>query len=106
MPAQRRIRWPSKKIRQKHDPSVFQIWSAVHGLGKRGAGLGIATGAIVLTVVNFYIGKVQQQAGLLGDMAGIAHLGGLDVALSIIIGAVVVRATLQATKIFVTKAGS
>lgn len=71
-----------------------------------GAGLGIATGAIVLTVLNFYIGKVQQQAGLLGDMAGIAHLGGLDVALSIIIGAVVVRATLQATKIFVTKAGS
>lgn len=71
-----------------------------------GAGLGIATGAIVLTVINYYIGKVQQQAGMLGDMAGIAHLGGLDVAISIIIGAIVVRATLLATKVFVTKAGS
>lgn len=70
-----------------------------------GAGLGVATGAILLTVINFYIGKIQQQAGLIGDMAGIAHLAGLDVAISIIIGAVVVRATLQATKVFVTKAG-
>lgn len=71
-----------------------------------GAGLGIATGAIVLAVVNYYISKIQQQAGILGDMAGIAHLGGLDVAISIVIGAVVVRASLFATKVFITKAGS
>lgn len=69
------------------------------------AGLGIATGAIVLTVINYYIGKIQQQAGFIGDMAGIAHLGGLDTAISIIVGAVVVRATLGATKITLTKAG-
>lgn len=71
-----------------------------------GAGLGIATGAIVLTVINYYISKIQQQAGILGDMAGIAHLGGLDVAISIIVGAIVVRASLLATKVFITKAGS
>lgn len=71
-----------------------------------GAGLGVATGAIVLAVVNYYISKIQQQAGILGDMAGIAHLGGLDVAISIVIGAVVVRASLFATKVFITKAGS
>lgn len=69
------------------------------------AGLGIVTGAIVLTVINYYIGKIQQQAGFIGDMAGIAHLGGLDTAISIIVGAVVVRATLGATKITLTKAG-
>ena len=70
-----------------------------------GAGLGIVTGAIVLTVLNYYIGKIQQQAGFLGDMAGIAHLGGLDTAISVIIGAVVVRATLGATKLSIVKAG-
>lgn len=70
-----------------------------------GAGLGIITGAIVLTVLNYYIGKIQQQAGFLGDMAGIAHLGGLDTAISVIIGAVVVRATLGATKLSIVKAG-
>lgn len=70
-----------------------------------GAGIGIVTGAIVLTVLNYYIGKIQQQAGFLGDMAGIAHLGGLDTAISVIIGAVVVRATLGATKLSIVKAG-
>lgn len=69
-----------------------------------GAGLGLATGAIVLSIINHYISKIQQQAGFLGDMAGIAHLGGLDTAISIIIGAVVVRATLGATKLSLVKA--
>lgn len=71
-----------------------------------GAGLGVATGAIVLTVVNYYVRKVQQQAGLIGDMAGIAHIAGLDVAMSIIIGSIVVRASLQSMKVFIVKAGS
>lgn len=68
-----------------------------------GAGLGLATGAIVLTVINYYIGKITASAGALGDMAAILHLGGMDAAISIIIGAVVVRATLSATKLSLTK---
>ena len=48
--------------------------------------------------------KIQQQAGLLGDMAGIAHLGGLDKAISILIGAVIIRATILASQAFLTKA--
>lgn len=77
------------------------------GLARRvlvGAGLGIATGAITLTVINYYIGKIQAQASALGDMASILSLGGLDTAISIIIGACVVRATLVSTKISIIKA--
>lgn len=70
-----------------------------------GAGLGLASGAIVLNVINFYIGKITSQAGALGSMAGILHLAGVDVAISIIIGAVVVRATISATKLSLIKAG-
>lgn len=68
-----------------------------------GAGLGLATGAIVLTVINYYINKITASAGALGDMAAILHIGGMDTAISIVIGAVVVRASLSATKMSLTK---
>lgn len=77
------------------------------GLGKRvlvGMGLGLASGAVVLTVINYYINKIVMSASRLGDMAAILHLGGMDVAVSIIIGAVIVRATIGATKVSLTKA--
>ncbi len=38
------------------------------------------------------------------DMAAILHLSGMDVAVSIVIGAVVVRATIGATKMSLTRA--
>lgn len=78
------------------------------GLAKRvlvGAGLGLASGVITLTVINFYIAKIQAQSGTLGDMAAILHIGGLDTAISIIIGACVVRASLMAAKLSIIKAG-
>lgn len=88
---------------------LFTLLQKLFGsMGKRvlvGAGLGLASGAIVLTVVNYYVGKITAQAGALGSMAGILHLAGMDKAISIIIGAVVVRATLQSTKLSLIKAG-
>lgn len=77
------------------------------GMGKRvlvGMGLGIASGAISLVVINYYINKIVSSAGALGDMAAILHIGGMDTAISIVIGAVVVRASLGATKLSLTKA--
>lgn len=68
-----------------------------------GAGLGLASGLIVLTVINYYINKIVQSAGALGDMAALLHIGGMDTAISIVIGAVVVRATLSATKLSLTR---
>ena len=77
------------------------------GLGKRvlvGMGLGLASGAIVLMVINYYINKIVASASRLGDMAAILHLAGMDVAVSIVIGAVIVRATIGATKLSLSKA--
>jgi len=90
------------------------MWSALAklykglfgGMGKQvllGAGLGVISGGATLVVINYYINKVTSSAGALGDMAAILHLGGMDTAISIIIGAVVVRATLSATKLSLTK---
>lgn len=76
-------------------------------LGKRvlvGAGLGLASGTIIHTVINYYLDKIISQAGLLGKMSGILHLAGVDTAISIIIGGVVVRATISATKLSLVKA--
>lgn len=76
------------------------------GFGKRvlvGMGLGLASGAIVLTVINYYINKIVSSASRLGDMAAILHLAGMDVAISIVIGAVIVRATIGATKLSLSK---
>lgn len=78
----------------------------IKGFGKNmliGAGLGLASSAIVLTVVNHYINKIIASAGALGQMAAILHLGGMDIAISIVIGAVVVRATLVSTKLSLVK---
>lgn len=66
-------------------------------------GLGLATGGALLAVLNYYINKVQQQAGLMGDMAQLLKIGGFDTALSIIAGAMVVRATMVATQVSLTK---
>lgn len=69
-----------------------------------GAGLGLASGLITLQVVNYYISKIQTSAGFLGSMAAILHLGGMDKAISIVIGACVVRAMLSSAKLSLVKA--
>lgn len=76
------------------------------GMGKRvllGMGLGLASGAISLAVINYYINKIVASAGAIGDMAAILHLAGMDTALSIMIGAIVIRASLGATKLSLSK---
>ncbi|MBF2720645.1 DUF2523 domain-containing protein [Psychrobacter sp. NG254] len=83
------------------------ITSTFGGLGKRvllGMGLGLASGAIVFAVINYYVNKIVVSAGALGDMAAILHLAGMDAAVSIVIGAVIVRATIGATKISLSRA--
>lgn len=75
-------------------------------MGKRvllGAGLGLVSGAATLIVINYYINKIVSSAGAIGDMAAILHIGGMDTAISIIVGAIVVRATLGATKLSLSK---
>ena len=58
-----------------------------------GAGVGLVTSQIVLTVVNSIIDKAITQMGLFSAV-GLLGLSGVDVGLSIIIFALVARATM------------
>lgn len=86
---------------------LSRLFLALFGkMGKRvllGMGLGLASGAATLLVINYYVNKIVASAGALGDMAAILHIGGMDTAISIIIGAIIVRATLGATKLSLSK---
>lgn len=75
-----------------------------------GAGLGVASSAISFMVLNYYIGKLINHLSNFGVAGQFGHgvialfgIAGLDVALSIIIGAYVVKFTIKKTRVFLTK---
>lgn len=68
------------------------------GLGRQiliSLGIGITSGAVVMQLFNYFLAKIQAQAGFIGAGASLFGLAGLDTALSIIIGACFVRASLS-----------
>lgn len=71
-----------------------------------GAGLTLASNAVFLTIVNQYINNLRGQVGgLSADLASLIHLTGGDLALSIILSAVVTRLTINPPKLSVMKGG-
>jgi hypothetical protein len=69
-----------------------------------GAGIGLVTSQFILTITNQYISKSFNSFSGVGVAMGMMGLSGLDVALSIIIGAVVARATINSLKVSFSKA--
>lgn len=73
-----------------------------------GAGLTLSSGALSFAVINFYINKLLGYLSGIGGSFGsslIALFGiaGLDTALSIIIGAYVVKFTIKKAQVFLSK---
>lgn len=69
------------------------------------AGLGLATAAFFTTILNIYIDRViNNLGGMPASVLGLLGLFGFDKALSIIIGALVMRASINAMSISVRKA--
>lgn len=69
-----------------------------------GAGLTLGTSAVVLTALNAAVSKVRSDLGQISsDLLALMHLSGIDVAMSIVIGAIVTRHTLQSTKLTLKK---
>lgn len=63
-----------------------------------GAGLGLASTAGILTALNVYISRLQQQANsMASDAIALLALSGFHIAFSMVIGAVVFRLTLNAS---------
>lgn len=60
-----------------------------------GAGIGLASAGVSLVVINYFISKITESTGSIGyGVAGLFGLAGIDKALSIVIGAYVLKAML------------
>ena len=68
-----------------------------------GAGLSLLSSGAILIVVNQYVSGAIAQFGSLGLVAGLCSLAKLDVAMSIIIGAIVFRVTVGTAAIKIGK---
>jgi ABC-type cobalamin transport system permease subunit len=69
-----------------------------------GAGLAIASSQIILSIINVYINKALSGMST-GASSAMAFLGlsGADVAISILIGALIARATMEAMNLGLKK---
>lgn len=71
-----------------------------------GAGIGLASAGVSLVVINYFISKITEMTGSIGyGVAGLFGLAGLDKALSIVIGAFVLKAMLQQGSLSFRKLG-
>lgn len=71
-----------------------------------GAGIGLVSAGISLIVINYFISKIVFMTGSIGyGVAGLFGLAGIDKALSIIIGAYVLKAMLAQGKLSFKKIG-
>lgn len=69
-----------------------------------GADLTLGTSAIALTALDTAVSKLKNDLNSIsGSLLNLMALAGIDVAMSIILGAVVARHTLQAGKLTVQK---
>ncbi len=68
-----------------------------------GAGLRLATAGFILTFVNYYIVMAVNSLSGAGVVLGLVGLSGTDVALSIIVGALVARTTIDSLNIRLVK---
>lgn len=69
-----------------------------------GAGLGLVSSQVILSLINVYIGKaINNMDFAAGTALQFLGLSGADVALSVLIGALIARATLEASKIGLKK---
>lgn len=70
-----------------------------------GAGLTLGTSAVTLTMLQTAINHLRSGLnGISADLLGLANIAGIDVAMSIILGAIVSRHTIQATKLTLQRA--
>lgn len=63
----------------------------------KGAGISLLSGTLILTVINHLIAKFLSDFFVVGDLAALVGVGGLDQCISIVISAVIARATISSS---------
>ncbi|MFW1942424.1 DUF2523 family protein [Acinetobacter guillouiae] len=70
-----------------------------------GAGLMLGSNAIFLTTFSIAVNALKNSTGSISaDVLGLAHLSGFDIAMSLILGAIVTRLTLNSQNLALKKA--
>lgn len=71
-----------------------------------GAGLGLASAVVMKTVLERYINQaLEQMQGFDSIVASFLNLSGFDIALSVVIGALIARVTMNSMKLSLIKKG-
>ncbi|MFM7811132.1 MAG: DUF2523 family protein [Acinetobacter junii] len=70
----------------------------------KGAGISLVSGTVILGVINFLINKFLADFFVVGDLASLVGVGGLDQCISIVISAFIARAMITSTSMSLQKA--
>jgi hypothetical protein len=63
----------------------------------KGAGISLISGTVILTVINFLINRFISDFFVVGDLASLVGVSGLDQCISIVISAMIARAMISST---------
>lgn len=74
-------------------------------LGKllKGAGLSLVSGTVILAVINFLINKFLSDFFVVGDLASLVGVSGLDQCISIVMSAFIARAMISSSSMGIQK---
>lgn len=70
----------------------------------KGAGITLVSGTVILGVINYLINKFLTDFFVVGDLASLVGVGGLDQCISIVISAFIARAMITSTSMSIQKA--
>ena len=69
----------------------------------KGAGNSHISGTVILTVINYLINKFMSDFFVVGDLASLVGVSGLDQCISIIISAFIARAMITSSNVTIGK---
>ncbi|MCT9382464.1 DUF2523 family protein (plasmid) [Acinetobacter baumannii] len=68
-----------------------------------GAGISLVTSTIILTVINFLLDRFMSDFFVVGNLAGLVGVSGLDKGVSIVFSALIARAIISSSSLALTK---
>jgi len=69
----------------------------------KGAGISLISGTVILTVINYLINRFMSDFFVVGDLASLVGVSGLDQCISIIISAFIARAMITSSNVTIGK---